>query len=176
MTKEQIKALYSVSDILQKYGVNIVRGKALCPFHAEKTPSLSIKDDFCHCFGCGRHDDIFSLTMHFERCDFKTAIEILGGDKKPTLTAYRRSKDIKAENERKKREREEKDQHYQAVWNEWARLDKNKRDYAPPIHKNLDISKLTDQEFEDLWETASHPLYVEACHKIDYQGYLTDCL
>ena len=32
-------------------------GKAyiLCPFHNEKTPSMTIYEDHCHCFGCGRY-------------------------------------------------------------------------------------------------------------------------
>src|SRR5262245_50611158 len=35
--------------------------EALCPFHAERTPSFMVVDhrQFFHCFGCGAHGDLF---------------------------------------------------------------------------------------------------------------------
>lgn len=52
---------------------------AVCPFHNEKTPSLSInpvKKGY-HCFGCAVSGDIFTLTQKMESCNFPRAIEIL---------------------------------------------------------------------------------------------------
>jgi hypothetical protein len=31
----------------------------LCPFHQEKTASLTVYQDHFHCFGCGKHGDVF---------------------------------------------------------------------------------------------------------------------
>jgi DNA primase len=55
----------------------------LCPFHREKTPSLSVFGDAYHCFGCGAHGDAVSFVMQFERLRYPEAVarvaEELGG-------------------------------------------------------------------------------------------------
>jgi len=40
--------------------------KALCPFHAESTPSFTVSDDkgFYHCHGCGAHGDVIDWCQH----------------------------------------------------------------------------------------------------------------
>ncbi len=49
---------------------------ALCPFHAEKTPSFSINDDkgFFHCFGCGESGNVFTFLMRMEGLSFPEAL------------------------------------------------------------------------------------------------------
>jgi len=51
-----------VSDVvaLRRRGRSAV---ALCPFHAEKTPSFTVSEErgFFHCFGCGEHGDVFAF-------------------------------------------------------------------------------------------------------------------
>jgi DNA primase len=50
--------------------------KGLCPFHAEKTPSFIVTPDreTWHCFGCGKHGDIFTFLMERDGLDFREAL------------------------------------------------------------------------------------------------------
>jgi hypothetical protein len=50
-----------------------------CPFHLEDTPSFRINDERFHCFGCGKHGDIFAAIMHFEGLTFKEILREYGG-------------------------------------------------------------------------------------------------
>ncbi len=52
---------------------------AVCPFHQEKTPSLSIDPGrgLFHCFGCGKSGDIFGWIQESQNVDFREAIELL---------------------------------------------------------------------------------------------------
>jgi len=53
--------------------------KALCPFHAEKTPSFSLDPakGLWHCFGCGEGGDTIRLIEKIENLSFVEAIERL---------------------------------------------------------------------------------------------------
>lgn len=52
---------------------------AVCPFHNEKTPSLSIDParGLYHCFGCGKSGDVFSWVEETQGVDFTGALELL---------------------------------------------------------------------------------------------------
>ncbi len=71
-----IEELVSEYISLKRAGVHL---KALCPFHAEKTPSFIVSPDrgTYHCFGCGKHGDIFSFLQEMEGLDFKDALRKL---------------------------------------------------------------------------------------------------
>ena len=176
MNVDEIKMLHTVSDVLRRYGVKVERGLAKCPFHKEKTPSLVVKDDHCHCYGCGRHDDIFSIVQHFENCDFKAACEILDGNRKPTLTARRKSEAKAKAREQLKTANEEKEILRQIALNKLIRLSDNYKRYAPKLNKEIDISKLTDSEFDELTNIFDNPMLVEVMNEIDYYTYIYDCL
>jgi hypothetical protein len=80
MTAEEVKARYSMDDLLERYGYKKNRaGFICCPFHKEKTPSMKIYADSFHCFGCGKHGDIFDFVMFQENCGFREAFKSLGG-------------------------------------------------------------------------------------------------
>ncbi|BDU76732.1 DNA primase [Mesoterricola sediminis] len=51
----------------------------LCPFHSERTPSFQVVADrgFYHCFGCGKHGDVFTWIMEREGLTFPEALEQL---------------------------------------------------------------------------------------------------
>ncbi len=52
-----------------------------CPFHDDRTPSLTITPDQRHwkCFGCGRSGDAIDWVMARTGCSFKEAVAQLGG-------------------------------------------------------------------------------------------------
>jgi DNA primase len=78
-----LKNRVNLSDVvsrvatLKKVGA---RWRALCPFHAEKTPSFYVDADkgFYKCFGCGKAGDIISFVRETEQLTFTEAIEALG--------------------------------------------------------------------------------------------------
>ena len=82
MTKEEIKDLYSMRDILERYGLPQPnrQGFMCCPFHKEKTASMKIYPKSYYCFGCGNGGDIFSFVQQMDGISFKEAFSELGGD------------------------------------------------------------------------------------------------
>ena len=61
---------------------------AVCPFHSEKTPSLSIDGarGLYHCFGCGKSGDIYKWVQETQGLDFAGAVEFLARRAGVTLT------------------------------------------------------------------------------------------
>ena len=53
--------------------------KGLCPFHAEKTPSFIVtpERETWHCFGCGKHGDIFTFLRERDGLEFREALQRL---------------------------------------------------------------------------------------------------
>lgn len=62
--------------------------KAICPFHQEKTPSMSLDParGLFHCFGCGKGGDVFKFVQESQAVDFGEAVEILARHAGITLT------------------------------------------------------------------------------------------
>ncbi len=52
---------------------------AICPFHEEKTPSMSVDRvrGLYHCFGCGEGGDVFTFVEKTQGVNFPEAMEIL---------------------------------------------------------------------------------------------------
>jgi DNA primase len=80
----EIKGRLPVADVvgetvqLKKAGTTL---KGLCPFHGEKTPSFVVTPvrDTWHCFGCGKHGDIFTFVMERDGLAFPEALAQLAG-------------------------------------------------------------------------------------------------
>jgi DNA primase len=78
----EIKGRLPVADVvgetvqLKKAGTTL---KGLCPFHGEKTPSFVVTParDTWHCFGCGKHGDIFTFVMERDSLAFPEALKQL---------------------------------------------------------------------------------------------------
>jgi DNA primase len=82
-TIEQLKEATSLTEIFKQYGHKIIEQgsakKTLCPFHQEKTPSLSINESkkLWNCFGCGESGDVFGFIQKKENLSFPDAVEKL---------------------------------------------------------------------------------------------------
>ena len=110
---EELRSKNDIIDVASKYMTLNRRGAnfwACCPFHNEKTPSFSIKQDgqFFKCFGCGESGNVITLVMKMENVDFMTAVEILCkncGMSMPTM----------ADNDEVQRKKKERDKIYQIL-------------------------------------------------------------
>lgn len=79
---DELIAKNDIVSVISKYVTLTRRGSnywACCPFHMEKTPSMSIKEDgqFFKCFGCGEAGNVISFVRKIEDVDFVKAVEIL---------------------------------------------------------------------------------------------------
>jgi DNA primase len=68
---------------------------AVCPFHEEKTPSMSVDRarGLYNCFGCGKHGDIFTFVQETQGLDFPEALEALA--RRAGITLVRDSADAR---------------------------------------------------------------------------------
>lgn len=83
--QEKIDEILKASDIVEIISEYIdvrKRGEsflAVCPFHPDRTPSLSIsqKKQVYHCFGCGASGNVFTFLMEYEKISFYEAVKKL---------------------------------------------------------------------------------------------------
>lgn len=72
---EQIKASVRLRDVMEFYGIKFnARGFAKCPFHNERTASLSIKNERYKCFGCGAYGSVIDFVMEYHGIKFMPAL------------------------------------------------------------------------------------------------------
>ena len=58
-----VKTSINTREAAARYGVEVNHhGKALCPFHDDRHPSLFVDDDHYHCYACGEHGDVIDFT------------------------------------------------------------------------------------------------------------------
>ena len=81
----------SARDAAQRYGIEVNRyGKALCPFHSEKTPSMSFRNGRFKCFGCGVSGDAINFTARLFGLTPLAAVERLNADFALSLPLHRK--------------------------------------------------------------------------------------
>lgn len=82
---ESIKKNIDLKALVEAKGIKLKKnGKGyfgLCPFHADKNPSLSINPskNLWQCFGCGAAGDAIRFVELFDQVDFKEALKRLSG-------------------------------------------------------------------------------------------------
>jgi DNA primase len=78
----EIKARLDIVEVIGSY-VGLQRSgrefKALCPFHAEKTPSFTVSPEkrVWYCHGCQEGGDVFTFVEKIERVQFSQALDML---------------------------------------------------------------------------------------------------
>ena len=148
-------------EAAEYYGVEVKRGKALCPFHDDRHPSMLVADDHYHCFACGEHGDVidfvaklYGLSMH--DAAKKLAYDFGISQDKPPTKAVQEKWNRKTEAQRL---RETEKLCFSALMEYMKLLQEWKRLYAPRTP-------------EEKW----HPHFVEVCEHLDYVEYLVDLL
>ena len=84
-SKIDINRIAEAVDIVDLVGAEVKlkpQGKTLvgcCPFHTEKTGSFAVSQarQTYHCFGCGKHGDVFQWVMEREGCNYPEAVRRL---------------------------------------------------------------------------------------------------
>lgn len=79
---ERVRAATNLVELVgevtkvKKSGRNVM---AVCPFHQEKTPSMSVDAarGLYHCFGCGESGDLFRFVEQTQGLGFSDALELL---------------------------------------------------------------------------------------------------
>ena len=152
----------STIEAAAHYGVEVNRhGKALCPFHNDRHPSMVVYDDHYHCFACGEHGDVIDLVANLYGLPVYDAATKLAYDfgisqDKPPTKETEEKLNRKSEAQQL---RENEKLCFSALLAYMKLLQEWKRVYAP---------RLPEDEPDDR--------FVQACHKLDYVEYLVDLL
>ena len=170
---DEIKQRVSMIEMLQYYGIETNRSNfCRCPFHQEKSASFKAYPGTrgFYCYGCNESGSVIDFAMKFFGLSFGDAIKKINEDFSLGLpigekldrrkqleinkSAFERKRKIEAE----KKHREQIENDYWAAFDEWKRLDDNRRNYAPK------------SPTEPL-----HPLFVEALKNIAGAEYNLSC-
>lgn len=156
-----------IKPVMEFYGVQFNRnGFAVCPFHKEKTASLTTKGRLFKCFGCGEAGDVIAFVQRYHEESFMDAVKRLNhdfglgiGTGKPqsTMASFRRKK----AQEEKRKEREQFEKLYSKMCNEHRRLHYAYIHYVPQFGEPID-ERYTEacQRLPYLeWWLATHPFY-----------------
>lgn len=140
MNIEEIKAQYSMQDILDMYGLRKNRaGFIHCPFHqGDRTASCKIYPKDFHCHACGANGDIFTFVQQMEHCSFKDAFKRLGG-------SYEAKSDKERERFWYKLQREKESRRRRV-----ARLTERRKVVLRSLHQNR-LLKDHMEVFSDAW-------------------------
>ena len=96
---EAVKAAVTPRMAAERYGLPVRQGNMVCcPFHADRTPSMKLNEDYFYCFGCGASGDVIDLAARLFNLSGYDAAKKLAADfgiveQKPSvLTKLKRSK------------------------------------------------------------------------------------
>ena len=170
---DEIKQRVSMIEMLQYYGIETNRSNfCRCPFHQEKSASFKAYPGTrgFYCYGCNESGSVIDFSMKFFDLSFGDAIKKINedfslglpiGEKldcRKQLEMQRQAFMRKREMNAKKQKAHELENAYWTAFDEWKRLDDNKRNYAP---------KTPTEPF--------HPLFVEALKNIAGAEYKLSC-
>ena len=158
---ESVKAAATVRQAAEHYGLKIGQGNMVCcPFHADRTPSMKLNEDYFYCFGCGTSGDVIDrVAKLFNLSSYDAAKKLaydfgIDPDKPPAAAALRKPKYPLA----KAFQREEL--HCQRVLCDYLHLLERWKVQCAP--------KTPEDTIDDC--------FVEACQMLDYIEDLADIL
>ena len=158
---ESVKAAATVRQAAEHYGLKIGQGNMVCcPFHADRTPSMKLNEDYFYCFGYGTSGDVIDLVAKlFNLSSYDAAKKLaydfgIDPDKPPAAAALRKPKYPLA----KAFQREEL--HCQRVLCDYLHLLERWKVQCAP--------KTPEDTIDDC--------FVEACQMLDYIEDLADIL
>ena len=159
---EIVKENVNLREAAELYGIDVNRyGKALCPFHNDRHPSLYVADNHFYCFACGEHGDVIGFVGRlFQLSPYDAARKLmadfhLSPDKPPSAAALH-AKRIRTEAQQLM----ENERLCFSVLSDYARVLRDwKVRYAP---------QSSDEPV--------HARFAEACHKLDETEYYLDIL
>ena len=153
---ETVKAAVIPRMAAERYGLPIQQGSMIrCPFHADRTPSMKLNEDYFYCFGCGVHGDVIDLVAKLFNLSSYDAAKKLAADfgitgQKPSILARLQRGNSQAETER----------HCFRVLGDYLRILQDWKTNCAP------------QSPED----AIDPRYAEGCHMLERIGNMLDIL
>lgn len=159
---DDVKQSLNIREVIEFYGVKVGRnGSFCCPFHNEKHPSASIKNDYFNCFACGVGGDLITFTAKLHGIGNYDACKKLAEDFGLNIAQPQTQADrLRADRERAKRQAEQKRE---------AEIE------ALIQH----TGKILAQYHCYLWQGRQYPFgskqNTRALHWLDYAKYLNDC-
>lgn len=153
---EAVKAAVTPRMAAERYGLPIQQGSMVCcPFHADRTPSMKLNEDYFYCFGCGASGDVIDLAARLFDLSKYEAVQKLAADfgisgEKPSVLAKLKRGKTQAEAER----------HCFRVLRDYFGILQDWKEHCAP------------QSPEDPID----PRYAEACHMLERIGNMLDIL
>ena len=159
---EIVKENVNLREAAELYGIDVNRyGKALCPFHNDRHPSLYVADNHYHCFACGAYGDVIDFAAKLFGLPLYEAAQRLAADfhltpDKPPSAAALSAKRIRTEAQQLR----ENERLCFSVLSDYARVLRDwKVQYAPQSPAEAPDAR-----------------FIEACHKLDRTEYYLDIL
>ena len=126
-----VKERVSIEDVLNDYGVERVGRHYRCPFHNDRHPSLSVRDNSWRCWTCNIGGSVIDFIMHLANMSSYPAAVLLNDKynlglvgKKPDANAlddYKKMKQLIAEYETELKDIEIRLCYYARLFN-WMRV------------------------------------------------------
>ena len=153
---ETVKAAVTPRMAAERYGLPIQQGGMVCcPFHADRTPSMKLNEDYFYCFGCGATGDVIDLAARLFDLSKYEAVQKLAADfgisgEKPSVLAKLKRGKTQAEAER----------HCFRVLRDYFGILQDWKEHCAPQSPDDPVD----------------PRYVEACHMLERIGNMLDIL
>lgn len=167
----EIKARLTIQEVVNRYGVRIERGKALCPFHADKHPSMTFKNNYFRCWACGESGSVIDFAAKLYGLTALEAAKRLNDDFGLGLPVGEYQNEAQRIEAIRAREKREAEQTKVAAFEDWIdRAIMDLSEYLQKLHK-------WEKEFapSSMIEDFS-PLFAKAIHEIPMIEWYLDIL